>query len=169
MDDLNPFVASEKMILDSQVGDLVGDGSVGVVLVLAMRTVPTAPTAEAAPRETLLLLRDGEGALRKHASNPHVVPGPAYGGLAGDPYASTHIEPGHFTITTRGGSREQWRDEFMFAYSTDHNSWFLTRVSRYVEDRETGDHHQIELSIDDFGNVAFADFDPAQLPEANST
>jgi hypothetical protein len=38
-----------------------------------------------------------------------------------------------------------------------------------VEDRETGDHHQIELSIDDFGNVAFADFDPAQLPEANST
>lgn len=169
MDELKPFVANEKVILDSQVGDLVGDGSVGVVLVLATRTVPMALTAEASPRETVLLLRDGEGALRKHASNPHMVPGPAYGGFAGEPYASTHIEPGHFTITHRGGSREQWRDEFTFSYSADHNSWFLTRVSRYVEDRETGDHHQIELSIDDFGTVAFPDFDPAQLPEASST
>lgn len=169
MDDLKPFVASEKLILDSQVGDLVGDGSVGVVLVLATRTVPMASTAEVSPRETLLLLRDGEGRLRKHASNLSVVPGPTYGGLAGDPYGFTHIEPGHFTITNRGGSREQWCDEFTFSYSTDHNSWFLTRVSRYVEDRETGDHHQIELSIDDFGNVAFRDFDPAQLPEENST
>ncbi len=58
-------------------------------------------------------------------------------------------------------------DEFTFVYSADRGNWFLEYVSRYVEDRETGRHRQIDLSNEDFGDIAFPDFDPARLPEAD--
>lgn len=169
MDDLTPFVTSEMKILDSQRGDVMGDGSDGIVLILEACADGSGRLSNESPRETLLLVRDSAGQLQKVTSNLRLVPCKAGGGLLGDPYGQTHVERGQFTITSRGGGREHWCDEFTFAYAMERKGWFLIRVSRRVEDRETGRHSQIELVADDLGDIAFPDFDPVRLPEANLT
>jgi hypothetical protein len=169
MDDLTPFVTGGMMILDSQAGDLKGDGSQGLVLVTELLAADPTNLGNGPARETVLLVRDETGQLRKVASNVHVVPSSTCGGLSGDPYGYTRIEPGRFTIANSGGGREQWSEEFTFSYLAGRKQWLLTRASLRVEDRETGRHRQIDLVADDFGDIAFPDFDPAHLPEADLT
>jgi hypothetical protein len=165
MDDLKSFATGGRTILESRVGDIRGDGSEGVVLVLDPPVAGAPKLGEGPAREVVLLVRDDHGRLHKVASNARLVPCSSCGGLSGDPYGYTRIERGHFTIVIGGGGREHWSDEFTFAYASDRGDWFLTGALRRVEDTDTGQQKQLDLPAKDVGKIAFEDFDPAKLPE----
>jgi hypothetical protein len=113
----------------------------------------------------MVLVRDASGKLHEAASNARLVPCSTCGGIAGDPYGYTRIENGRFVIAIGGGSRERWSDEFTFTYVPAHKNWFVTHVSRSVEDQGTGKHKVVDLKASDLGEIAFSDFDPSRLPE----
>jgi hypothetical protein len=165
MDDLKAFATQGAKILDLLIGDLTGDGRQGALLVLDPPASGTPRLGEGPAREIMLLMRDASGRFEKTASSFSVIPAAASGGVAGDPYGYTRIDGGGFTIANGGGSRERWSDEYNFRYVAAAGTWRLVRVVRQVEDSESGEHRQLILTPETLGEVAFADFDPASLPE----
>ncbi|HEY4293243.1 hypothetical protein [Luteibacter sp.] len=165
MDDLKSFAVGGAKILESTAGDLKGDGSDGVVLVLDPPSTAASASTDGPSRIVTILMRDAAGKLHQVASNARLVPCATCGGIAGDPYGYTRIEHGRFIVAIGGGSRERWSDEFTFAYVPARNNWFITHVSRRVEDSDTGEHKTIDLKAGDLGDIAFGDFDPSQIPE----
>ncbi len=90
--------------------------------------------------------------------------------MAGDPYAFSRIEKGQFTISMLGRlARSGWADDFTFRYAPDSKTWLLDKVVRELTDTQSEQHKQLELTAKDFGQVAFADFDPAKLPKVAPT
>lgn len=164
-DDLTTFVPSGTKILDSQQGDLDGQGGADTLLVIEPVATGEEKLGEGKPRTVLLLTRDSSGSLRKAAENARIVPCASCGGLAGDPYAYARIETGSFTLSTSGGSRERWANDFTFRYSAERGTWLLDKVLREVTDTATEQHKALNLSVADFGIVRFEDFDPNTLPE----
>ncbi|NID13966.1 hypothetical protein [Luteibacter yeojuensis] len=165
MDDLKPFAAGGAKILESTSGDLKGDGSTGVVLILAPPSAGVPESTEAPFRTVKILVRDNAGKLQEVVSNARLVPCATCGGIAGDPYGYTRIERGNFTVAIGGGSRERWSDEFTFTYVAARKNWFVTHAIRRVEDQDTGARKVIDLNAGDLGDIAFGDFDPSRLPE----
>jgi hypothetical protein len=165
MDDLKAFATQGARVLDMLLGDLTGDGRQGALLVLDPPASGSPRLGEGPPRELMLLLRDGAGRFEPVASSLSVIPSAASGGVAGDPYGYTRIDEGGFTVANGGGSRERWSDEYQFRYVARVATWRLARVVRQVEDTESGEHRQLVLTPETLGEVAFADFDPASLPE----
>lgn len=166
MDELKPFAAGGAKIVESISGDLKGDGSVGVVLVLDPPSTAAPASGEGPDRLVKILVRDEVGKLKDAASNARMVPCATCGGIAGDPYGYTRVERGSFTVAIGGGSRERWSDEFTFTYAAARKNWFVTHVVRNVEDQDTGKRKTVELDRAALGDVSFGDFDPARLPEA---
>lgn len=154
------FAPPGEKILDSQQGDLDGQGSKGVLLVLA----PPATRADD-PRTVMLLLGTESGALKRAAENSRIVPCAACGGLAGDPYAFSRIEKGRFTIAISGGSRQRWSAEYLFQYSPQSRDWYLQQAKREAYDQVSEDLISKTFTPKDFGQVSFADFDPSIIGE----
>ena len=166
MDDLKAFATNGARIMDSLTGDLNNDGRPDALLVLDPPADSSPKLGEGAPRTVLLLIRGEDGKLHEAASNQKVVPCATCGGVSGDPYGFVQLEPGQFTVRNGGGSREQWSDEFTFKYSADRKDWLLAKATRNVADQESDKHKTLELTPKDFGDIAFKDFDPAKLPQA---
>ncbi|TCV97219.1 uncharacterized protein YecT (DUF1311 family) [Luteibacter rhizovicinus] len=165
MDDLKAFATGGAKILDSQTGDLNGDGRADAVLVLDPPDNGNEKLGEGPARDVVLLVRDASGQLQKFAHNNRIVPCASCGGVAGDPFGYTRLEPGQFTVVNGGGGREHWADEYTFKYSAEKKDWLVAKVVRRVEDRETGKKKQLELTAKELGTVTFKDFDPSHLPE----
>lgn len=161
--DVSTFVPAGMKVVDALRGDLTGAGHSDALLVLSPPSTGQEKLGEGEPRTVLLIVQDASGALQKAAENSRIVPCTKCGGLAGDPYAFSHIEKGLLTITISGGSRERWYDNFVFRYAADRKTWLLEKVVRGVSDMETEQHKEIELTTKDFGDVTFAQFDPATL------
>lgn len=161
--DFSAFVPESAKVVDVVHGDLTGRGSADVLLVIAPDVGAHEGLGEGPARSVILLTRDASGELRKSAENARIVPCARCGGVAGDPYGYARIEAGTVTVSISGGSRERWFDDYIFRYSATASSWRLFRVVRGVTDTQTGAQKQVELSEEDFGDVAFAEFEPAAL------
>lgn len=163
MADLNTFAEGNSKILSSQQGDLSGDGTQGVVLVLDHPGTGSEMLGEGTPRSILLLMRDSAGKLQKAKQNDRLVPCAQCGGMTGDPFGYVWVDKGGFTALIEGGSRERWSDEYAFKYSAEQQDWLLDKAVRTVTDTETGEEKRIELTGKDFGMIRFEEFDPATL------
>lgn len=166
MDDLKAFATDGYRLMDSVSGDLKGDGQNDALLVLDPPAQGEPKLGEGTPRRVLLVVRGQDGQLHEAARNDKLVPCSTCGGIAGDPYAFSQVEHGQFTVSTGGGSRERWSNDFTFAYSPARKDWLLSKVSRSASDEATNAHKAIELSPKDFGDITFKDFDPGKLPSA---
>ncbi|GAB5343215.1 hypothetical protein PFUM301598_16920 [Pseudomonas fluorescens] len=164
-DDFSRFATGGFKVLESVKGDLTGAGHADVLLVLDPPLSDPSVAREGLKRSVLLLVRDSRGDLQKAASNLNIVPCSTCAGAAGDPYAYSKIEKGHFTIVLGGGSRERWTDEYSFIYAPDTMKWLVSRVVRKVVDMDSNNQKQIELTGKELGEISFNDFDPEQLPE----
>ena len=162
---LSAFVEGNAKILDSQQGDLKGNGGRGAVLVLDRPGAGNEKLGEGEPRTLLLLTRDGAGKLQKVGKNDRIVPCAQCGGMTGDPFGYVQVGEGRFTVLTEGGSRERWSNEYTFKYSAEEQDWMLEKTVRTVTDMETGEENNIELTSKEFGSVHFDAFDPSVLPQ----
>lgn len=165
MNELAAFVPAGAKILDSQQGDLDGRDGNDMLLVIDPARTGQEKLGEGEPRTVMLLTRNDAGTLQKAAENARIIPCARCGGLAGDPYAYARIEKGTFTVSTSGGSRERWANDFTFRYAAERQTWLLHKVLREVTDTATEQHKSLELSADDFGTITFEEFDPGVLPE----
>ncbi|MBB3804381.1 glucose/arabinose dehydrogenase [Xanthomonas arboricola] len=163
MGTIDSFVPAGSKALETIRGDLTGAGRSDALLVVSPPSTGTEKLGEGTPRTVMLLTQQADGAFQKAAENSKIVPCARCGGLAGDPYAFSRIQPGQFTISISGGSRERWADDFTFKYSADKRTWLLDKVVRDLSDTETEQHNTLELTTNDFGMVAFQEFDPATL------
>lgn len=159
------FVPAGMKAVETLRGDLTGAGRSDALVIVSPPPTGKEKLGEGAPRTVILLTQDAAGSLEKAAENARIVPCARCGGLAGDPYAFSRIEKGRFTISLSGGSRERWADDFAFHYAPEQKTWLLEKVTRELTDTETEQHKALELTSKDFGQVAFADFDPASLPK----
>jgi len=71
----------------------------------------------------------------------------------------------HFTIVIGRDSPERWSHKYNFIYVSAKRNCFVFRVVHRVADSSTDKETHIELTARELGAVAFADFDPSQLPE----
>jgi hypothetical protein len=165
MNDVSSFVPTGMKVVETIRGDLTGAGHSDALVVISSPPAENEKLGEGPPRTVVLLTQDAAGSLQKAAENQRIAPCARCGGLAGDPYAFSRIEKGKFTISISGGSRERWADDFTFRYEADRKTWLLDKVTRELTDTETEQHKALELTSKDFGQVTFADFDPANLPK----
>lgn len=151
-------------VLASQRGDLNGDGSQDVVLVLDHPADGEGKLGRGEHRSLLLFVRDDSGKLSKAGQNDTIVPCATCGGMVGDPFCYVRVGNGTFTVVVEGGSRERWFDEYVFDYSMERDGWFLDSVNHGLTDTFTGEAKQTEMTSADFGVIGFDEFDPSKLP-----
>ncbi len=163
MDDLNAFATDGKTLLASKTGDLNGDGRPDAILVLDPATA--GKPDERASRTVLLLVRDAGGRLQKAGQNDRIVPCAKCGGIAGDPFGYVRIDKDGFTVLIEGGSRQRWSSEYKFEYAAASSDWRLQKVERTAYDQISQESVSKTFTSKDFGQVAFADFDPSTIPE----
>ncbi|MCD9004850.1 hypothetical protein LDO31_01100 [Luteimonas sp. XNQY3] len=165
-DDPAAFVPGGATRVDTVRGDLTGRGTSDALIVFSPATPERQPLGDGPARTVVLLTRDASGRLQNAAENARIVPCERCGGIAGDPYAYARIEAGDVTLAVAGGSRERWFHDYVFRYAPERATWQLEQVVRGVTDTQTGLQKQTELTAADFGDIGFADFDPATLPPA---
>ncbi|MDR6989990.1 hypothetical protein [Luteimonas sp. 3794] len=165
-DDPSAFAPEGATLVDTLRGDLTGRGTSDALIVFSPATTEAQPLGRGQARTVVLLRRDAAGTLQKVAENARIVPCERCGGIAGDPYAYARIEAGTVTLAVAGGSRERWFSDYVFRYAPERATWQLDQVVRGVTDTQTGLQKQTELLVEDFGDIGFADFDPAALPPA---
>ena len=165
MDDLSAFATDGTTILASEAGDLNGDGQPDALVVLDPPTRDGVEPGKGAPRTMLLLIRDANGALQKAAQNDRIVPCSKCGGLLGDPFGYMRIDGDDFTLVVEGGSRQRWSSEYTFGYAAQSNDWYLRKVERGAYDQISEERVSKTFTQEDFGQVAFSDFDPSKIPE----
>lgn len=158
------FAPRGATVVDAVRGDLTGRNTSDVLIVFAPAGAASQTLGDGPPRTVTLLQRDASGQLRKASENARIVPCERCGGVVGDPYAYARIEAGTVTVSVAGGSRERWFYDYAFRYSHERATWLLDRVVRGVTDTRTRRKKRTELTAADFGDIGFADFDPATLP-----
>lgn len=160
------FVPSGHRIVDAAQGPLLGSGTSGGVLVVEPQPAQADTSGETLPRTVLLIAPDARGALRLMAANKRIVPCMRCGGMLGDPYASTRIEPGRVTLGVSGGSRGVWSNAYTFVYEPAADRFVVERVVRRVADRLTGAAASAVTEALQPGVITFPEFDPDQLGDA---
>ena len=165
-DDPSAFVPEGATLIDTVRGDLTGRGTSDALIVFSPAAIDAQPLGNGQARTVVLLSRNASGNLQNVAENARIVPCERCGGIAGDPYAYARIEAGTVTLAVAGGSRERWFSDYVFRYAVEHGALHLERVVRGVTDIQTGAQKQAELTVADFGEIGFSDFDPETLPTA---
>jgi hypothetical protein len=162
-DELQVFEVNGMRILDSQVGDLNGDGRPDALIVLDPPS--TSEEAGQGPSRTVLLaIRNAEGHLQVAVRSDKLVSCKRCGGVAGDPFGYARIDQDGFTLVTEGGSREHWWNRYAFKYASAKGDWMIEEVERGVADTIGGGAKKIILTRKDLGEVRFEDFRPSTLP-----
>ncbi len=167
-DDISRFLPAGAKVVDVVRGDLTGHGTRDALVVFEPTLDADAPSGAGSPRTVAILERDSAGKLQMTAENTRLVPCARCGGLAGDPYGYARIEDAAFIVAVSGGSRERWFADYHFRRSDRGTGWRLARVDRGVIDTHTDSQEQDALTHATFGDIAFADVDPASLPEPPS-
>jgi len=165
-DNLAAFAPDGASVVDTVLGDLTGRDTSDALMVYSPAVIGEESLGNGPARTVVLLTRNASGHLQNAAENARLVPCERCGGTAGDPYAYARIEAGRLTLAVSGGSRERWFHDYVFRYAPERAIWKLEQVVRGVTDTRTGIQKQTVLTPADFGEVGFADFDPADLPAA---
>jgi hypothetical protein len=165
MDDLNAFAVNGTTILASETGDLNGDGRSDALVVLDPPEKGGEEADKGVSRTVLLLIRDANGVLQKVGQNDTIVPCSRCGGLLGDPFGYIRIDKDGFTVVIEGGSRQRWSSEYTFQYTAQSNDWHLWKVERGAYDQISEERISKTFTRGDFGQIAFSDFDPSEIPE----
>ncbi|MEF3082052.1 hypothetical protein V3391_07465 [Luteimonas sp. SMYT11W] len=166
VDDPAAFVPQGATLVDTVQGDLTARGSADALIVFSPASTDGRALGDGPARTVVLLARDATGTLQNVAENARIVPCARCGGMAGDPYAGARIEAGTVTLAVAGGSRQRWFHDYVFRYAPERATWRLTNVARGVTDTQTDLQTHEALTAADFGDIDFADFDPARLPPA---
>jgi hypothetical protein len=145
-----------SIILVSSVGDIDVDGRPDVVV--ALETASAEPEAS---RSLVLLVRNGAGALEHAGQNDRIVPCAACGGSLGQPSIYLDAGRGFFQLRTEGGTGWLWSNEYLFRRQD--GRWLLQSVVQVQHHRTSHEASSTTLTSSDFGEVDFADFDPASL------
>jgi hypothetical protein len=164
-EDLSAFATGGEKIIASATGDLNGDGRVDALVVLDSLGNHGRERGKDAPRTILLLIRGADGQLQKVAQNDRIVPCAACGGVLGDPFGFIRISKNGFIVVIEGGSRQRWSSQYEFEHVSNLNDWHLRKVERDAYDTITAAGISRTFTPEDFGQVAFSDFDPSTIPE----
>lgn len=164
VNELQSHIPSGSKLLDSKIGDLDGDGRSDALLVVDHPEAGRESKGGRA-RTVLVLVRDAGGRLQESAYNDKIVPCAKCGGLLGDPFGYARIDKNGFTVLIEGGSRQRWSSEYVFVYSIQSKDWLLQRVERGAYDQISEENVSRTFTPEDFGQIAFSDFDPATIPE----
>lgn len=163
--EVEPFITKGMVPIALETGDLNGDGTKDVILVLDKPFDEKAEIDEAgeSKRPLLIITRDASGKLWFAAQNDLVVYCRTCGGVFGDPFAGITLKGTSFTIDNYGGSADRWSYSYTFAYSRRDKTWQLTRVevttfNALDPNRTTRTRNYSPPK--DFGLINFADFDP---------
>lgn len=117
---LGPKTSPPKgwLLVDSQSGDLNGDGRKDLAVVLEEQAEDgERPDPEdAAPRLLVVLLARADGSLRTAHVNSSLVLNRFSGGVFGDPFEGIAVENGSLVIRHYGGSNFRWSWEMEFRY-----------------------------------------------------
>lgn len=158
--ELSGFVDDPSTVRIARSVDLDNDGDLDLIAVVANRGTD----ASGAPRTLLLLKRSATGHLERAVENRNAVLPENRGGTMGDPLRDLEVQPGGFTLSFEGGSRELWSLQYSFRYAPRRDTWLLTEFKESVLDRLEGRTVQRIQSTGDFGDVTVAEFDPDALP-----
>lgn len=123
------FVKKGFEVLDYVIGDLNGDKHEDAILILNMIGEDTAFDTDQI-RPLLILLRQPNGKLKLEKQNDHMVMCRQCGGVFGDPYESTTIENGGFTLSFYGGSNWRWSYQYVFNYEAASKNWALRKETQ---------------------------------------
>jgi hypothetical protein len=121
---LNTFIPKGFLILDSLGGDLNLDAYNDLVLILKMEGEDS---LQDVCRPLLILTGQENKSYKLEARNDSVVLCRSCGGVFGDPYESTVIKNGYFSIQHYGGSNWRWTRIITFKFVKEKNSWVLHR------------------------------------------
>jgi len=150
------FVPKGFQILDSITGDLNLDAFPDMLLILKINGEDTMYDAL---RPLLILSGQANNSFKLEARNDSVVLCRSCGGVFGDPYDSSVIKNGYFSIQHYGGSNWRWTRIITFKYNKEKNKWILHKDAR--KSFHTSDPEKTEAIITnpkDFDVLPFEKF-----------
>jgi hypothetical protein len=156
-------------ILDTNRGDLDLDAIPDILLVLQKDPMTAADfaaedsAAESLVRPLIILSGHSDGSFTNMGENDNVVLCRKCGGVMGDPYRSTVIKNGYFSVQHFGGSRDKWSTITTFKYSKGAGRWLLHKNGGNQvnsKDDEMVVENEWVKSEKDFGEIDFEEFDP---------
>ncbi len=153
---LDDFIPEGYKILDTKKGDLNRDQFMDVILILQQEDEQDDSEVV---RPLLILIGDANNQLQLAARNDNVVLCESCGGMFGDPYQTTTIKNGYFTVEHYGGSAWRWTKYITFEYITEQNNWFLHKITE--ESYHTADPDNVNRTtqtVEQFGAVFFEDY-----------
>ncbi len=121
---IKDFIPAGFSILDSLSGNLNLDSYLDLILILKINGEDSFFDIN---RPLLILTGQANRTYKLEARNDSVVLCRSCGGVFGDPYESTVIKNGYFSIQHYGGSNWRWSRIITFKYNKEKNNWVLHR------------------------------------------
>lgn len=147
-------------ILDSLSGNLNLDTCPDAIVLLKVKGEDTLYDV---CRPLLIFLGDPNGKMKLAARNDSVVLCRSCGGVFGDPYESSVIKDGYFSIQHYGGSNWRWTRIITFKYNKEKNTFVLHRDAG--ESYHTMDPEKTEAIVSNkkaYGVLPFKKFSNAR-------
>ena len=119
------FVVKGYEMMDYITGDLNADKKADAILVLKIKGEDT--MTDEVNRPFIILIRQSNGKLKLEKRNDSAVMCYHCGGIFGDPYESTTIANGGFTLNFYGGSNDRWGYDYFFSYDAKKKNWMLVK------------------------------------------
>lgn len=155
--------------LDYVTGDLNGDKRTDAILILKIKGEDTA-MADDLSRPMLLLIRQANGKLKVEKRNDNLVMCKQCGGIFGDPYESTAVDPKGFSISFYGGSSWRWSYQYYFEYRAAKKDWFLVKQeeSSYHNTEPESTTKESTIEEAEYGETTFEQFKGNQDAETST-
>lgn len=159
---LNDYLSSGFEIMDSINGNLNHDEYDDLILVLKKSNEEelSMTTDILIKRPLLILYGNTDKSYTLVSKNEKTVYCNICGGIMGDPYVTTNINDGSFTIEHYGGSNWRWTYTITYDYDIDNKEWYLGTIEKgnfHVFDLENID--TIILTEKELGIIKFEEFD----------
>ncbi len=121
---IKAFIPAGFSILDSLSGNLNLDNYPDMILILKINGEDSLFEIN---RPLLILTGQENKTYKLETRNDSVVLCRSCGGVFGDPYESSVIKNGYFSIQHYGGSNWRWTRIITFKYNKEKNNWVLHR------------------------------------------
>lgn len=159
-EELKAFIPDGYDYLGHKYGDLNKDDRPTDAILALKSKEEEEESMDELPRPLLVLVRDMQNKLQLKARNDAVVLCSICGGVMGDPFQAIAIKNGYFSVEQSGGSRYRWLDVTTFKYDEEKQDWYLHKKGNESYDSlQEGKKETTTLTKDDFGIIAFKDFE----------